>query len=105
MPLPRRKQWLFSFSSPEWDHKPGGENLRIASSDRELAASVLDRYLPGFMSASRGGRVFCDAYTPEGVPLVASYPEHPALVVAGAGSGAGFRLAPGIAERAMEMVV
>jgi len=47
--------------------------------------------------------VFCDAYTPTGEPLVERVPEAP-IVLAGAGSGAGFRLSPGLAHEALRLL-
>lgn len=105
MPLIKRKQWLFSFRSEEWDCTPQGSELAITDSDRATANAILGRYLPGMLGMDRGGRVFCDGYTPTGTPIVALHPENNALVVAGAGAGAGFRLAPGIAESAIQMVL
>jgi glycine/D-amino acid oxidase-like deaminating enzyme len=103
MPMPNRRQWLFSFRSEEWDCEPQSQNVRLTRQDRETAGEVLNRYLPGGIESCRGGRVFCDAYSPTGEPIVNCHPEHPALVVANAGAGAGFRMAPGLAETAMLM--
>lgn len=103
MPLPARNQWLFSFRSEEWDCEPRRHELEISERDREIAKAVLDRYLPGLSDACVGGRVFCDAYTPGGETLVA-FDHGCRSVVAGAGGGAGFRLAPGIADEALRMI-
>lgn len=100
-PLARRGKWLFSFRSEEWDCAPEPARLRITEEDRRAAVSILKRYVPGFAEACRGGHVFCDAYTPAAVPLVSTHPQHEDFVVAGAGAGAGYRLAPGIAEAAV----
>jgi D-hydroxyproline dehydrogenase subunit beta len=103
MPLPARNQWLFSFRSEEWDCEPRKHELEISERDREIAKAVLDRYLPGLSDDCVGGRVFCDAYTPGGETLVA-FDHGCRSVVAGAGGGAGFRLAPGIADEALQMI-
>jgi glycine/D-amino acid oxidase-like deaminating enzyme len=103
MPLPARRQWLFSFRSSAWDVAPGSE-LAISDADRDVAGAVLERYVPGMMAACRGGRVFCDAYAPSGEPVVARHPASPRLVTAGAGGGAGFRFGPGIAAKALAML-
>ncbi|ACD14709.1 MULTISPECIES: NAD(P)/FAD-dependent oxidoreductase [Burkholderia] len=103
MPLPARNQWLFSFRSDEWDCRPRKHALEISDRDRNVAEAVLRRYLPDLADVCCGGRVFCDAYTSTGEPLVSLDPCLPA-VFAGAGSGAGFRLAPGIAEEALRLI-
>jgi glycine/D-amino acid oxidase-like deaminating enzyme len=103
MPLPARNQWLFSFRSDEWDCRPGKHALEINDRDRNVAKAVLRRYLPDLADLCCGGRVFCDAYTSTGEPLVRLDPSR-AAVFAGAGSGAGFRLAPGIAEEALHLI-
>ncbi len=105
MPLPTRRQWLFSFRSDEWDCAPQGRELTITNADRATANALLHQYLPGMLAKDRGGRVFCDSYTPSGTPMVARSPDNDALVVVGAGSGAGFRFAPGVAETAIQMVL
>lgn len=104
MPLPHRRQWLFSFRSTVWDVAPRSSELAIADVDRDTAGAVLERYVPGMMRWCRGGRVFCDAYTPSGDPVVACDPASSRLVTAGAGGGAGFRLGPGIAAKALDML-
>ncbi|SDR62740.1 FAD-dependent oxidoreductase [Paraburkholderia tuberum] len=102
-PLPARNQWLFSFRSDEWDCRPRKHALEISERDRDLAKDVLHRYLPELANVCCGGRVFCDAYTSTGEPLV-SLDRSRAAVFAGAGSGAGFRLAPGIADEALRLI-
>ena len=105
MPLPTRKQWLFSFRSDEWGCAPQSHELTITDTDRVTANALLHRYLPGMLGKDRGGRVFCDSYTPSGTPIVARSPDIDTLVVVGAGSGAGFRFAPGVAETAIQMIL
>jgi len=103
MPLPARNQWLFSFHCDEWDCRPRKHALEINDRDRDVAKEVLRRYLPELADLCCGGRVFCDAYTSTGEPLVQLDPSR-AAVFAGAGSGAGFRLAPGIASEALQLI-
>lgn len=104
MPIPRRKQWLLSFRSEEWNVDVEGQELSISQIDRDLAHSILGRYFPDLADHCFGGRVFCDAYTADLEPVVTSR-ENDRLIVAGAGSGAGFRLAPGLAEEAVQRLV
>jgi len=102
LPLWARNQWLFSFRSDEWDCLPRKHTLEISGRDRELAQDILECYLPGMSQTCRGGRVFCDAYSTDGVPLV-KFDSSNQTIVAGACSGSGFRLAPGIADEALRM--
>lgn len=48
--------------------------------------------------------MFCDSYSPSGESLV-TVDRSLNVVFAGSGSGAGFRLAPGIASEALELIV
>ncbi len=102
LPVGQRRQWIFSFTSQEWDCPPEVSRLRVSNEDRQLALSVLNRYCPSFVSDCHGGRVFCDAYTPERVPLVTQVSGAANFVVAGAGCGSGYRLAPAVALKALE---
>lgn len=45
-----------------------------------------------------GDRAFCDGYLPARLPRVAEDPARPGVLLAGGGSGSGFRLAPALAE-------
>lgn len=102
MPLPARNQWLFSFRATGWDCRPERSQLDISAEDIALATCILDDYQPGLADHFQGGRAFCDAYVPTGEPLVAG-DQGQSLVVAGAGSGAGFRFAPAIADEALRI--
>lgn len=105
LPLHHRGHWLFSFASQEWDCAPELSALRIDAADRERALSILGRYAPSLVPLCQGGRVFCDAYTPDRLPVTArAAREAPGFVVAGACCGSGYRLAPGIALRALDLL-
>jgi len=104
LPISQRQEWLFSFTSQEWDVPPESSRLRITGEDRDLALSILDRYCPSIVPLCHGGRVFCDAYSRDRVPLVAQVPGVPNYVMAGACSGSGYRLAPGIAIEALKQL-
>lgn len=102
--LPRRDrgQWLFSFTSQEWDCEPEISRLSISPQERELAISILRRYCPSLVDYCRGGRVFCDAYSRDRVPVTRRVPGPGNCVIAGAASGSGYRLAPAIAAEALK---
>lgn len=103
--LPRtdERRWILSFASDDWDCPPEASRLAISGADRAKALSVLTRHVPGFAGHLDGGRVFCDAYTPDRTPVVAPL-DGSAAVLAGACCGSGYRLAPGLAERALDLV-
>jgi hypothetical protein len=98
-----RRQWLFSFRADQWDVEPKKHALEISTRDRALALGIVDRYRLGSPDDYLGGRVFCDAYTPTGEPLAERVGDTP-IVIAGAGSGAGFRLSPGLADEALRLL-
>jgi len=104
LPIYQRQEFLFSFTSQDWDVPPETSRLRITGEDRDLALSILHRYCPSLVSLCHGGRVFCDAYSRNRIPLVAQVPGMPNYVMAGACSGSGYRLAPGIAIEALKQL-
>ena len=101
LPSYERRQWLFSFTSQEWDCKPEISQLKINDVDRSAARAILERYCPSFVEHYNGGRVFCDGYSPDRLPVTAQLPELPDVVFAGGCSGSGYRLGPGIAKAAL----
>jgi len=102
MPLQTRQQWLFSFHRKVWGCHPDNVEPCVNAGDEDEALVALKRYLPDLVSACRGGRAFCDAYAQDGEAVVSTHPASNRIVIAGAGAGKGFRLAPGIAETAFE---
>jgi glycine/D-amino acid oxidase-like deaminating enzyme len=101
MPLQARQQWLFSFHRKVWGCHPDSVAHHVDAADEDEALSALVRYLPDLVASCHGGRAFCDAYATSGEPLVTTHPDSSQIVIAGAGAGKGFRLAPGIAEAAL----
>jgi D-arginine dehydrogenase len=101
MPCVEEGRWVFSFPSNRWDREPDSRSLAITSSDQDIARSILHRYVPSFEKDMRGGRVWCDGYSPDRVPLAVPSLESPRVVLAGGCAGSGFRLAPAIAETAL----
>lgn len=104
LPVREENRFILSFTSTEWDCSPEISQLRISAGDRAIALSVLERYCPGLIRHCYGGRVFCDAYSKDRVPLAVSVPGMKNFVVAGACSGSGFRLAPGLARQALALL-
>lgn len=101
-PLHHEGRWLLSFTSHDWDCPPEASRLTVSEADRRAGLAMLERYFPALAPACSGARVFCDAYTTDGIPLIARVPGPGDFVVAGGGSGVGIRLGPGIGVRAVE---
>jgi glycine/D-amino acid oxidase-like deaminating enzyme len=104
LPLAHRGHWLFSYTCREWDVDP--DRLTDGISPRHLAEAraCLDRYAPGLGERCRSGRVFCDAYSGDGEPLVRALDDAGRIVFAGAAGGSGYRLAPAIAAEAADLL-
>ncbi|MEO8109097.1 MAG: FAD-dependent oxidoreductase [Ginsengibacter sp.] len=100
MPKYEEGYWLFSFKCDHWDVVPEKSKLSIDEADRIKAQNILKKYAPQFASLCLGGRVFCDAYTADGDPVVEEVKEN--YIIAGAGAGSGYRLAPAIAEEVLK---
>jgi glycine/D-amino acid oxidase-like deaminating enzyme len=103
LPVVERRHWLFSYTCQVWDYAPEGPH-RITQEDRENGLAILARYCPAFAARCTGGRVFCDSYGPRWVPVVTASAAAPRIVLATAGSGAGYRLGPAIARQALDRV-
>ena len=104
LPDPANDRYLFSFTSREWDVPPDAAQLRITQDDRAVALDILRRRVRGLERHWTGGRVFCDAYSADRVPVIAELSGDRRICVATGSSGSGFRLAPGMALAALEHV-
>lgn len=104
LPDLKMNQWDFSFTAETWDCPPDINQLYITETDQNLAFSILNQYSPDLIKHYRGGRVFCDAYGPNLSPVVANAQGFNNVIVAGGGSGTGFRLAPAIAAWALSLL-
>ena len=104
MPRHEAGYWLFSFRCDHWDVEPDIATLTIDEADTQKAFALLDKYAPSLVSLCTGGRVFCDAYTENADPVIERTSLHPNYIIAGAGAGSGFRLAPAIAEQAVNLL-
>ena len=97
-------QWNLSITSKTWDVDPEAA-LVLTENDLHQAVEFLEQYAPELIPHLEGGRVFCDAYSENLIPIVKPHPEFPEIIFAGAGSGIGFRLAPSIAKQVLELLV
>ncbi|MFE7130842.1 NAD(P)/FAD-dependent oxidoreductase [Streptomyces sp. NPDC057638] len=102
LPLAYRGHWLFSYTSPDWDVDPDRVAAGLGAEDVERARACLGRYAPALAERCTSGRVFCDAYSPTGQPLVCPLDPERRVVFAGAANGSGYRLAPAIAAEAVQ---
>lgn len=99
LPQPQLQRWLFSFTCEEWDVPPAPDALRITGGDIDRGRAVLERFAPALADSIQSGRCFCDAFGPDRSVVVRSVDPAGRVVFAGAASGSGFRLAPGIASK------
>jgi glycine/D-amino acid oxidase-like deaminating enzyme len=106
VPLRHRGHWLFSFTRLEWDVDPdalaAGQGL--SAGDVRAARDCLRRYSPALADQLIAGRACCDAYSPTREPVVATLDPGGRVVFAGGASGSGYRLAPGIAAEAADLL-
>jgi glycine/D-amino acid oxidase-like deaminating enzyme len=103
LPLAHRGHWLFSYCCREWDVDPDGPAAGLTAADVREARDTLRRYSPALADACRGGQVFCDAYGPDGEPVVRPLDPSGRIVFAGASGGSGYRLGPAIAAEAADL--
>jgi D-arginine dehydrogenase len=105
LPVPGSNKTLVSYFSDAWDVEPKPNELCVSGRDRDVVLGIVARCLPGIESHYVGGQVFCDAYSSDKTPLVEEIDSLPGCVAIGGCSGAGVRLAPGLAEAAMTLVL
>jgi glycine/D-amino acid oxidase-like deaminating enzyme len=104
LPLAYRGHWLFSYSCREWDVDPDTPTAGLTAAHLGAARDCLRRYSPELADACRGGQLFCDAYSPDGEPVVRALDAAGRIVFAGAASGSGYRLGPAIAAEAVDLL-
>lgn len=112
LPLVHRGHWLFSYTCREWDVDPDDLHAGLSAQDVAQAQAVLGRYVPAAAGGPDGGapapavsgRLFCDAYSPDGEPLVRALDGAGRIVFAGAANGSGYRLAPALAAAAADLL-
>jgi glycine/D-amino acid oxidase-like deaminating enzyme len=104
LPLAHRGHWLFSYSCREWDVDPDTPTAGLTAAHLSEAQGCLRRYSPALADACRGGQLFCDAYSPDGEPVVRALDAAGRIVFAGAAGGSGYRLGPAIAAEAVDLL-
>jgi|GEM_PF-4706685 len=101
LPLYEQGYWLLSITSWEWGGDLHQKHLDITNDEIELGKMFLKKYIPTFASKVMGGRVFCDGYTHNRIPIVTKHPMMNDVILVYGASGSGYRLAPGLAEQAL----
>jgi glycine/D-amino acid oxidase-like deaminating enzyme len=104
LPLARHGHWLFSYTSRRWDVHPDRDTGGLTRAERTAATAALARCAPQLVEKVAGARVFCDAYSPDRVPLITRLDPSGRVLFAGATNGSGYRLAPAVAARAVDLL-
>lgn len=104
LPMARRGYWLFSYTSQSWGVDPDRLSGGLSGREFDDARECLRRMAPELLPHCTGGRLFCDAYSPDRKPVITYLDPAGRVVFAGACNGAGYRLAPAIATRAAALV-
>ncbi|MFD7080703.1 NAD(P)/FAD-dependent oxidoreductase [Streptomyces sp. NPDC059918] len=104
LPVHRRGHWLFSYTCPQWDVDPDRTQGHLTPVELAEAHAALARLAPELLPLCTTGRVFCDAYSPDRIPVVRAVDPHRRVVFAGAANGSGYRLAPAVAEQAAALL-
>jgi D-arginine dehydrogenase len=95
---------LVSFYREEWDPDPDALDGRPVVADIAAGAVALAHRSRILAAAVTGGRAFCDLYTPHRLPQVITHPSIAGIAAVRGGSGSGVRLAPALANAALDAV-
>jgi glycine/D-amino acid oxidase-like deaminating enzyme len=104
LPVADERCWLFNFTLDSWDGDPD-TSTALDREELRAGAQVLRELAPDLAAFVGGAYAFCDLYAAGRIPVVAAAPASARITVAGACSGAGFRIAPALAEDALARVL
>ncbi|MBL4542012.1 MAG: FAD-binding oxidoreductase [Rhodobacteraceae bacterium] len=104
LPLVWARRWLFSYTCEEWDVTPDAVGPGLSAAHRKAASEILSCYVPDWAGSLSAGRVFCDAYSADRKPVIQRLGAHGNVIFAGGANGAGYRLAPSIAEHTATLI-
>jgi D-arginine dehydrogenase len=93
---------VVSFYREMWDVDPDALTGLPDADDLRAGTEAIRRRSPAAADAVTGGRVFCDGYAPDRLPLVTRLAE--GVVSVRGGSGSGVRLAPALAAAALRAI-
>lgn len=102
--LGSRGGWWLSITSDHWTCSADPQQLSVSHRDLSRATSILAEELPGVPIRITAARVAADVYLAEHLPLVEPMVGCVGAVLATGGGGSGFRLAPAIAEKALDLL-
>lgn len=103
MPDLRKRRWILSVTSHEWDVDPHDQRLAFTEKELEKARTYLRQRFGMEGSRIMGAAVYCDAYSSTPVPLVLRPPEFSGkLSIATGTAGYGLKIAPALAGLIME---
>jgi glycine/D-amino acid oxidase-like deaminating enzyme len=103
LPVKESGNWVFSYTCDHWDVKPDANVLHVDADNRDKALAVLEKMAPNFVPYCAGGHAFCDTYSKDYIPVVAKGLQGDNLVIITGANGAGFRLAPALANNAIAL--
>ncbi|HEY3606282.1 MAG TPA: FAD-dependent oxidoreductase [Pseudonocardiaceae bacterium] len=104
LPMAPSGRWLFSHTNQDWDVDPDEIRGGLSARDLATARDCLAEHAPAMVDRVAGGRVFCDAYSRAGEPIVSTVDGSRRVVFAGAANGSGYRLAPAMAAQAVDLL-
>lgn len=96
--------WTFSFTLDTWDCAPA-RSMTLAPQELAQGLRQLARLAPALCSRVTGAQVSCDAYTPDRRPRCAPLANAPRVVAITGCSGAGYRIAPALAQDALAQLM
>ena len=99
-----KNRMIFCFRSDDWHCATNPDCLSISVEEMCQARNLLMKHFRMPSHRIRGGRVFCDGYSTDGVPVVEAHPDNANLIIAGLCSGAGYRHAPGLADKILQLL-
>ncbi|WP_192250925.1 FAD-dependent oxidoreductase [Mesorhizobium caraganae] len=103
LPQPGVSRWLFSYTSADWDVRPETLACGLSRADLRAGRAVLEQFCPELGRDLTFGRVFCDAYSPTGPPVVARLMSKSRIIPAGAANGSGYRFSAQLAREAVAL--
>jgi D-arginine dehydrogenase len=102
LPQHKEKKWLFGFTLNVWDVAPNEMRPTLSQCELTEGKNLLESLAPQMAHSIGGSQVFYDAYTKDHNPLVFRPDHFPSVVVVTGTSGAGYRVAPALAEQVLE---
>jgi glycine/D-amino acid oxidase-like deaminating enzyme len=103
LPLLSENCWLFCFRLDSWSCPPQAP-AALNYSEMLQGRRLLEMLAPSFANKISAVRAAVDLYSPSRAPLLTTRPFGSAVIIAGACSGAGYRIAPALAQNCVRNV-